>query len=490
MKKNRRAFLLFLIIVPGLCFGATSWKRMPNLRRYPIPQAINKIIKNWLGDRMVRSHIGIIIQSMKTGKILYRRNSAHLFTSASVQKTLAATAALYYLKPNFTFDTKLLMHGKISHHVLKGDLYLKFSGDPDFTDTDLDQLVHQLKKRGIRKITGHIYIDATDYGNIPYPPGWVWDDLSYSFAAPLMTTIINRNYFTLILKTPGSNKRHPLIETNLPHDVVTFSNDLMVDNRLPANCPIGIYSNANNHYILRGCYYRRWKQQVRKIAIRDVPRYARVLLRNSLRDNHIAYYYPIAFRSAPRRVQLIVAHQSPPLYVIIKEMLKDSDNLMTNAVFKKLGETYFRSRGTWQNSLKALKAILAKPTGINFNHNLVNDGAGLSRYNLLAPKQLAKVLYFAYHNKTIKKSFINALPIGGKDGTLEYRMQDLRRGRRVHLKTGSMTGVSALAGYIYTKHRGVISFVIMINGFVKPKKPYFRLEDDICRYLVSAYAHG
>ena len=157
---------------------------------------------------------------------------------------------------------------------------------------------------------------------------------------------------------------------------------------------------------------------------------------------------------------------------------------------KKLGETYFRSRGTWQNSVNALNAILTKPTGIDFNHNLINDGAGLSRYNLISPKQLAKALYFAYHHNTIKKPFFNALPIGGKDGTLAYRMKDLRSGARVHLKTGNMTGVSALAGYINTKHLGVISFVMMINGFVKPKKPFLELEDDLSRYLVSAHPHG
>ena len=282
---------------------------------------------------------------MKTRKILYQQNSTQLFTPASVQKTLTAIAALYYLKSSFTFNTKLLTQGKISHHILNGNLYLKLSGDPDFSEKNLRGLIHQLKKRGLQQITGQVYIDATDYGNVPYPPGWIWDDLSYSYAAPLMTTIINRNYFTLILKTPGAQGKHPLINTNLPPGVAQFSNELSVVDKLPANCPISIYSDANNHYILRGCYYRRWKQQVRKIAIRDMPRYARALLHKTLKEKHIQYRHPIAFRSAPKHTHMLASHLSPPLSTIVKEMLKDSDNLMTNAVFKKTrGNVFSQSR--------------------------------------------------------------------------------------------------------------------------------------------------
>ena len=183
---------------------------------------------------------------------------------------------------------------------------------------------------------------------------------------------------------------------------------------------------------------------------------------------------------------LLAQHDSLPLKAIIKEMIKESDNLMTNAVFKKLGSTYFQSRGTWQNSLQALKKILETTTHIDFTQNLINDGAGLSRYNLLSPKQLSKALYYAYRKSSINAAFVDALPIAGIDGTMAYRLQDQRKKNRIRAKTGSMTGVTSLAGYIATKHHGPVSFVIMVNGFVKPRKPYIFLQDQICRYLVNA----
>lgn len=490
MKKIIRNLLLFIASALSTNVIAQNWRHIPDLRNHSISAAVQKIMHNWLGSRMYHTHIGIVVRSMQTGKILYQKNGNNLFTPASVQKTLTAVAALYYLKPNFQFRTAFLSRASVVNHALQGNLYLKFSGDPDLTSRDLAKLVHQLKGLGIKRINGHVYIDATDYGTVPYPPGWIWDDLSYSYAAPLMTTIIDRNYFSLTMLAPDPGEKRPIITTNLPPGVVHFNNDLIAVSKPRANCPIRIYSNDNNQYHLRGCYYRRWQRQVRKIAIRDMPRYAHVLVRNLLRDNHIVYHGSVSFHATPRGSHVLALHESAPLSHIIKEMLKDSDNLMTNAVFKKLGETYFQSRGTWQNSLKAVKEILAGPTGINFRQALVNDGAGLSRYNLLSPMQLSKLLYFAYHNKTVSSAFINALPIAGIDGTMKYRLTDQRHGSRIHLKTGSMTGITALAGYLRTKHNGTVSFVIMVNGFVKPRKPFIRMEDDICRYLMSTVAHG
>ncbi len=464
----------------------TASKSLSKSQHLPIGHNIQKIMAYWLGNKLSRAHMGIVIQSMDTGKILYTRNSNQLFTPASVLKLLTATAALDYLNPTFSFKTQLFSNGKIIGHTLKGNLYLKFGGDPELSSIDLKHLVDQLHKQGIQKITGHVYIDATDYKNVPYPPGWIWDDLSYAYAAPLMTTIIDRNYFTLSLKISEPHQKHPWISTDLPSGVVNFSNGLVVVKKLHKNCPIRIYSNDKNRYTLRGCYDQRWKQQIRKVAIRDMHQYTRILFQNALKNNNITYHGTIKFKTKAKKTYLITEHRSPPLKTIIKQMLKESDNLTANAVFKKLGEQYFHTTGTWQNSIRALKLILTHTTGIHFKDNLINDGAGLSRYNLISPKQLSKLLYFAYHKQKIRSALVPALPVAGQDGTMKYRLYDQRKGGRIHMKTGSMAGVMALAGFIRTKHQGNLSFVIMINGFVKPRQPYIGIEDDICRYLVNA----
>lgn len=486
MKKSIFALLWILSCLP---LSLQAAQPTTHLDGVSIKQAVAKIKKNWLGNRSENAHIGVVIQSMRTGKVLFAENPNHLFTPASVLKLFTATAGLYYLKPNFVFTTDLYMNGRVTNHTLNGNLTLKFSGDPQLTSKDLMTLIGSLRKIGIERINGQVSIDATTYNSIPYPPGCLWDDLSYSYAAPLMTTIINHNYFSLILKNPGANALHPIIQTNLPNGVVHFINNIRMVKNPNQICPLVIYSNDKNEYRLQGCYYQRWKQQARKMAIRNMAMYEKVLLKELLNKNGIRYNGIIRFRPKEKNMQLIASYESQPLSKIVKKMLKESDNLATNAVFKKIGEHYSRSSGTWQNSLSAVKKILSSTTGINFKLNSLNDGAGLSRYNLITPLELAKLLNFSYHNKTIRDPFIAALPIAGIDGTMKYRLYDQRKGKGIHMKTGSMTGVSALAGYIHTKNAGDLAVVIIVNGFVKPKRPFIGMEDDICRYLAAHY-HG
>src|SRR3990167_6981240 len=141
------------------------------------------------------ANIGMIVRDAKTNQVIYSRQSQHLFSPASTQKLFTAVAALSYLGADFRYPTTLLTHGTIKDHTLLGDLTIQFSGDPEFTVEDLNSLIAQLKKQGIQHIAGHVYIDHSAYGGVPYPPGWMWDDLSYSYAAPLDAIIIDQNKF-------------------------------------------------------------------------------------------------------------------------------------------------------------------------------------------------------------------------------------------------------------------------------------------------------
>lgn len=454
---------------------------MKKLRRYRLQRGIQYL----LAHVKKPLNIGVVVQSMRNNKVLFQHRSHDLFAPASVMKLFTASAAAHYLKGNFTFKTKLETDGKIRGHTLHGNLIIKFSGDPTLTNQNLSDLIAALKLEGIHRIRGHVYLDNHDYGTVPYPPGWIWDDLSYSFAAPMSAIIIDQNKFTLRFVPKGFDKRPQLIPL-LPKGVVHIENEALTKRRHIQGCPITVYSSYENRYRVGGCLNGRWGTQQRSLAIRNVYSYAEALIRQDLKNNGIKLSRSIEIRHEYRRVKTLVTHTSKPLYKILHTMLKDSNNLYTNALLKKIGEKYYHSRGTWQNSLVALKKLLTKPTGIDFTHNLINDGAGLSRYNLVSPEQVNRVLRFIYLNKRVHQIIYPALPIAGRDGTLADRMLSEGRSQRVHAKTGTMTGVTALAGYLDTKHNGVLSFVILINDFVGPRKPYIRLEDHICQFLINA----
>ncbi|WP_304985633.1 D-alanyl-D-alanine carboxypeptidase/D-alanyl-D-alanine endopeptidase [Coxiella-like endosymbiont] len=134
------------------------------------------------------------------GRVLFNKRAEYLlYTPASTQKLFTAVAALYYLGDDYQFVTALLTSGTVKGNILQGDLILKFSGDPELTTEDLNQLIEKLQELGIRRINGRFLIDNADYNDVPYPPGWMWDDLSYGYTAPVNAIIIDRNKLLLYI---------------------------------------------------------------------------------------------------------------------------------------------------------------------------------------------------------------------------------------------------------------------------------------------------
>ncbi len=429
--------------------------------------------------------LGIIVQSMSNNHFLYERNAQSLYTPASTQKLLTATAALSFLKPDYHYETNILSYGTIENGVLHGNLVFKFSGDPLLTVSDLKQMIAELKAKGLRRVEGHVYIDRNDYANVPYPPGWFWDDLSYGYAAPMSAIIINHNKYALSYIPAKHNNQRPFLKNNLPPGVVDYTNQMITTSRYYPNCPATVYSDDQNRYTFHGCLNRHWGVQSRSLAMRDMTRYAEKELAALLRNADIVYSGSIGLHNPESNMHILVNHESVSLTDIVHEMLKKSDNLTANSLFKKLGETYFHTHGNWDNSALALKKILA-PSGVEFQKILITDGAGGSRYNLISPYQMSKLLLYIYHNPTVKGPLMAALPIAGRDGTLRYRMPEFGKTARVRAKTGSMTSVTALAGFAQTRHYGTVSFVIMLNGFIGKRPPYIALEDRIAKAITNS----
>lgn len=431
-------------------------------------------------------HMGIIISSAKTGKRLYEQNADQLFTPASIQKLYVATAALSYLHPNFTYKTTLSSDAAPQHHAIKGNVYLHFSGNPYLTSEDLQSLLKSLKQNHITRIRGNLILDDHVFDQVPYPPGWLWGDLSYSFAAPLGGGNLDQNKFLLHLTPAKQLGAHPSLNSHLPNSVLTFSNQAITTKAYNKQCPLTVYSNANNQYTVGGCLVQPWKRQRRSLAIRNLHPYLQFRIQQTLNDQGITVDH-ITFGQTPATATHTLASiSSKPLSVIVKSMLTDSDNLAANALLKTLGQQYYQTSGTWQNGIHAMQHILSNDTGIDFNLSLLTDGAGLSRYNLTSPRQLEALLQDIDKHPELRNTIMASLPRPGKEGTLIHRMATTSGNDRIAAKTGSMNGVNSLMGFIDSQHNGRLRFVIIFNGFVGPSRPYHQFEDQLCAWLINA----
>lgn len=473
-------------IIPVILIAALPLQSFAAVKKTPPTASLQSSMDAIIKKVSNHANIGVIVQTIDGRQTLYQHNANDLFIPASVNKLFVAIAALDYLKPSYQFETRLRTTGQVNQGILNGDLYVQFNGDPTLTEKELINLLNELKTLGINQINGSVFLDNTSYGSAAYAPGWLLNDLIFGYAAPLNAVIINENRFNIILSPAKNNGNPAQVSSTVPDGVIKVENNTITSSN-KQNCYVSIYSESDNTYHLTGCLTREPDKQYYALALRDPVAYAKALIANTLTKNGISFNGPVAIQQTPSNATVLGLHQSIPLDLIVKEMLKDSDNLYTNSILKQLGGVFYQTQGTWENGLNAIKQILTGPAGINFSKIHLFDGSGLSRYDLVSPQELMKLLYYAYNNPQIQPYIWDALPIAGQDGTLKGRLINFAEGGVVHAKTGTMknSGVSALAGYMKTRRHGLIIFVIMTNSFEDTHRNYKYTEDEICQLLLS-----
>jgi len=354
---------------------------------------INDSVKHLNKDIVV----GIQVSTL-SGDTVYAYNATLPLVPGSSVKILPAEAALLYLGPQYTFPTNLYASSAVVNQgVLTGNVYLQYGGDPSLTNKDLNQLIKNLKTKGVRQIHGNFYIDNSAYDQDDIPPGWNEADLNRCFSAPIDAVVIN-------------------------HNCTVFG------------------------------------------TVKDPEQYSVTVVKGLLRKNGITLNGDFLAGKVNASSVLMASHHSLPLYALIKTMLKRSDDLMTAVLFKKLGQVASHQPGSWQNGAEAVKSILLNQLHVDLSSAVLIDGSGLSHYNQVSPAQFVSVLRAAYYNKATNRYFVPALPVGGVDGTLKYRLKNNAVHGKVFAKTGSLTGVVSLSGYLETKHRGILVFSIILNS--------------------------
>jgi len=414
--------------------------------------------------------IAVYVKSMAYGDSLYARNINQPLTPASTLKMLTAEAALLFLGPQYRFSTQLLTNAKaVKNGVLQGNLYIVLSGDPSLTYYDLVDMLQVLRAEQIQAIAGNVYIDNTAYDQSFYGPGWIWQDKSYCYAAPISASIINHNCLSF-RASPAKNYTPPAFKLSSVSKL-----------RRSRGCLVHMSRTSRNAMSFDNCIAKNRYAFGVSAVVTDIPEYNRTLFKGILNQLGVAVYGSVTFGSAPATLSLINSHNSQPLPVLINEMLKKSDNVIAGALFKKLGQLYTHQPGSWENGSLAVSQILSKQVGVNIAGMRILDGSGLSPDNLTTPLQMMQVLDYAYHHPAISTDFISALPIAGVDGTLKHRMGNITR--KVRAKTGTISGVVSLAGYVESKDREPLAFVIMINGSRGFGWRYKSLEDKIATAL-------
>ena len=192
--------------------------------------------------------------------------------------------------------------------------------------------------------------------------------------------------------------------------------------------------------------------------------------------------------TVPSDAQVVAKHLSPPLSEILKLMNKPSDNWIAELLFKTIGAEVIGEPGTWKKGRQVVTEFLNEIMNEPPSHRLI-VGSGLSRYNLLNAELLTDLLIYMYQNFELMPEYLASLPIAGVDGTLRNRMQGVSAEKTLRAKTGTLSGVSALAGYTITADDEILAFGILISHYIGSPALGRNIQDKIGNYLTSFSRH-
>ncbi|WP_205315071.1 D-alanyl-D-alanine carboxypeptidase/D-alanyl-D-alanine-endopeptidase [Nonomuraea lactucae] len=439
---------------------------------------LTRDIDRILGDsRLSGGRAGVVVRSVRTGELLYQRDPDMLFTPASLVKLLTSAAALDALGPGYRFATTVLASGRQRGTVLEGDLYLKGTGDPTMLAADYDALAAQVAASGIRTVTGRLVSDDTWFDRARLGAGWLVDDEPFFFSAQIsaLTAAPNTDYDagSLVVNVAPGGRRGAAarVTTTPPTDHVSIDNRAVTGRRTDV---VVERPRGANRVVVTGTVAgpaSKW------ISVDDPTGYAASLFRQALAAHGVAITGGGARGAAPKAARNVARHASMPLSELVRPFVKLSNNIHAEVLTKAMGRQA-HGEGTWEAGLRVVESFAARH---GVRRGSLRDGSGLSRLNAVTPRELTGFLV-SIRDEPWFGAWYAALPIAGEDdrlggGTLRRRMARTPAANNVHAKTGSMTAVSGLSGYVDSSDGEPLAFSIVLNNHLAPSVK--RVEDAI-----------
>jgi D-alanyl-D-alanine carboxypeptidase/D-alanyl-D-alanine-endopeptidase (penicillin-binding protein 4) len=428
-------------------------------------------------EALAHAHWSILVSSLKSGETLFSLDSADLMVPASTQKVLTAAAAGERLGWDYRFSTRILATGPITASTLDGHLVIIGNGDPSINPRHpdrwraFDDWAAAIRAKGIVHVSGDLIGDDDAFDEPGWGLGWSWDDLTLGYGAAIGALQYNENQVEVVVG-PAMTAGARSILTTQP-----FGSGIFVENSVVTSPPgtetkIDVLRIAGTTFLdVRGQIALDAKPATILAAVENPTRmylnaFNEALGRHGIDvAGHIIDVdqlpEPLTFDEAVD----LVADQSPPLAEIIDVAMKWSRNGYAETLLYALsppGEPASSEKG-----LAALRETLTA-LGVPSDSYQPRDGSGLSRYDLLSAESLVGTLIAIWMNPEHAPRFRGTLPEAGVSGTLANRMRATPAESRVWAKTGSMSNIRSISGYLMTRDDEPLVFAFLVNNFRVP----------------------
>jgi D-alanyl-D-alanine carboxypeptidase/D-alanyl-D-alanine-endopeptidase (penicillin-binding protein 4) len=362
----------------------------------------------------------------------------------------------------------------------------------------IEDLAAQLVARGVKRVDGDIIGDDTWYVWQPYAVGWAVDDPQSDDGPPISALTLADNVLTLNVR-PGAKIGDPAALSLLP-----AMEYYRIENRVRTVAAGGERRirferiPGSREARLWGAIPLRDRGEDLLIGLDDPAQFAAEALRTALEQRGVTvsgsaiseHLYPDGIADltqAPEPPPLggieLARRVSAPLIEDLRITAKVSQNLHAELALRAVGRAR-RHVGSFEAGMAEMSAFLAE-AGIDPGGYRLMDGSGLSRLDLVTPSTVLKLLRYMYDSPAREK-WISILPVGGQDGTLSSRFGATAAAGRVYAKTGSLSHVSALSGYMQRLDGAWVAFSILVNNYGGPSAAEVRgVMDRICNLILE-----
>lgn len=455
-------------------FCACSWAHGTTL-----PPAVERVLA---GHGIARDEVSIVVQAVDSPEPVLSHFSDTPRNPASVMKLLTTWTALEILGPAYTWPTEVYFVGDFDGTRLDGDLALKGYGDPYLVLEEFWKLIRALRRIGLEEIGGDLLIDDSYFRVIEGDPG-AFDDQPFRTYNVLPNALLVNfkaiNFQFLVDPRDGRVKvtTDPLLSNLDVRNGIGIADGAC--RGYQAGISIDVIGAELAEVQLGGAFPQRCGSYGMSRTVLRHDTYAFGLFESLWKESGGRFDGDLRRGIVAEGAKPALTWRSEPLGNVIRSINKNSNNVMTRQLLYTLGAEQIEPPGTRQKGVEVIESFLAAK-GLDVGSLVVDNGAGLSRDERVSARLLTDLLRSAAAS-VYAPEFISSLSLGGVDGTTRRRFNG--HAGSMHVKTGRLDHVSALAGYVHTPGGTDYVVAILLNSEDAHRGPGQELQEAVVKWV-------
>lgn len=423
----------------------------------------------------------IMIADARNGQELAGHLPDLTLNPASCAKIITSAAALSILGPEYRFETGFYTDTGVGDGKI-GTLYIKGTGDPMFVNEDIQQIAHELYFKGLRRIANGIVVDNSHFDSYRFPHKETGQGRAYT--AKTSATAVNFNSIQITAQPGGKVGAPGTITLNPPADYFKVINKLVTGGKFRLGISLGTSKDGETISVVGRIPLRAGAQEFYR-SVSDPALYAGSVVKYWLEETGITVAGPIRASSVPNGARVLHTWKSPTLADIVKGMNKKSLNFIAEQILKHIGSVKYGAPGSTAKGIRVVGEYL-ESIGIPRGTYTLENGSGLSDISRVSARQLVRVLVTAYRDTKIRDALMQSFSLLGVDGTTKGWNVPPDLDGKALVKTGTVAGVSTLAGYATMSNGETAAFAILANDLPRGVPQAHKAEIAVVRAILES----